>query len=121
MRVRGSTTRKHEATFPSFEKCSSRSLSVTLVDRPVTYRVFPGFTASLLPRLLELDLPRLRDRDLCLGRDKDLDLDLDLERDLDLDCSLQGESDCEFLLPGESAILNVNRRNLRDEALGVSA
>uniref|UniRef100_A0A2P2L5C9 Uncharacterized protein MANES_01G151200 n=1 Tax=Rhizophora mucronata TaxID=61149 RepID=A0A2P2L5C9_RHIMU len=36
MRVRGSITRKQEATFPSLEKCSSRSLSVTLVDSPVT-------------------------------------------------------------------------------------
>lgn len=114
MRVRGSTTRKQDATFPSLEKCSSRSLSVTLVDRPVTYNVVPLFIASFLPRLLDLDLPRLRDRDLCLGRGKDLDLDLDLglewDLDLDLDCSLHGERDCEFLFPGESAISTASKR-----------
>jgi hypothetical protein len=32
-------------TFPSFEKSFSRSSSVTLVERPVTYRLVPGFSA----------------------------------------------------------------------------
>lgn len=41
-------------TFPSREKCSSRSFSVTRVDRPVTYKLFPGFKASSLELALSL-------------------------------------------------------------------
>lgn len=64
--------------------------------------MLPGFPASTLPRLLDLDLPRLCDLDLCLGldqeRDLDLDLDLGLDLDRDLDCSLHGEGEREFLI-----------------------
>lgn len=40
-------------TFPSLLKNFSRSLVVTLVDNPVTYKLFPGFDASTESRLLE--------------------------------------------------------------------
>lgn len=54
-------------TFPSAAKCFSSSLLVILGDNPVTYKLFPGFSASLetlLERLLDLDLERDLDKDL---------------------------------------------------------
>lgn len=57
--VQGSTTRWTSTTFPSLAKCFSSSSFVTLEDKPVTYKLFPGFSASLesmlLERLLDLD------------------------------------------------------------------
>lgn len=80
-RVRGSSTKRHSNTFPSREKCSWRSFSFTRVDKPVTYRLFPGlFISGSLrlrrggvrdlersgPSLIGPDLPRrggVRDRE----------------------------------------------------------
>lgn len=103
MRVRGSTTKKTELTFPSLLKKSSSSLSVTLEERPVTKSVFPGFV-STLPRLADLDLERERDR--YLGGDIDLDMDLDLDRDLDL--AFRGDRDIEYLYMVESTAKEPN-------------
>lgn len=103
MRVRGSTTKKTELTFPSLLKKSSSSLSVTLEERPVTNSVFPGFV-STLPRLADLDLERERDR--YLGGDIDLDMDLDLDRDLDL--AFRGDRDIEYLYMVESTAKEPN-------------
>jgi hypothetical protein len=61
-RVRGSTTSRHSVTLPSLEKRSSKSFSVTRVDRPVTYKLFPGLSASSLETVLSL-LGGVRDRD----------------------------------------------------------
>ena len=41
-------------TFPSREKCSSKSFSVTRVESPVTYKLFPGLRASSLTSDLSL-------------------------------------------------------------------
>lgn len=79
--MRGSVTKWHSVTFPSPPKNFSRSAFVTLVDKPVTYKLFPGFAASG-DRLLDLD--RLR---------------LDLDNDLDL-WPLRGETE----LCGEAAL-----------------
>jgi len=51
--VQGSCTTLASISSPSVEKCFSRSRSVTRADRPVTYRLFPGFSASLESTLLE--------------------------------------------------------------------
>lgn len=56
--VRGSTITWHSETFPSLLKYFSRSLLLTRVDKPVTYKLFPGLLESkswLLERLLDLD------------------------------------------------------------------
>jgi len=52
-----------KVTSPSVEKCFSRSRSVTRVDKPVTYRLFPGFSASLESTLLN----KLYDYQILLG------------------------------------------------------
>ena len=44
--------KKKNHTFPSLLKYFSRSLEVTLVDNPVTYKLFPGLDASTDSRLL---------------------------------------------------------------------
>lgn len=51
--VHGSSTMLASITSPSAEKCFSRSRSVTRADKPVTYRLFPGFSTSLESTLLE--------------------------------------------------------------------
>ena len=47
-------------TFPSVEKCFSKSLFVTRAESPVTYRLFPGFSASLESQLLQMKFNQIR-------------------------------------------------------------
>lgn len=62
-RVHGSTTRRTSSTFPSVEKCFSRSRSLTRAERPVTYKLFPGFSTSLESQLLDRLLETYLDLD----------------------------------------------------------
>lgn len=96
---RGSTTIWQSKTFPSLLKNFSRSELDVRVDRPVTYRLLPGFLRSslLLERLLFLDLDLDLDLPRLLG-EGDLDLPRFLgEEDLDLP-RLLGGGDLEALL-----------------------
>lgn len=77
--LRGSVTKLQSTTFPSFPKYFLRSLEVTLVDKPVTYKLFPGLDAFGLLERLCLDLGGDLEPDLG-GGDLDFDLDRDLHR-----------------------------------------
>lgn len=90
--MRGSLITSQSITFPSLLKYFSRSLLVTRVDRPVTYKLFPGLLACTGSLLL------LRER--LLSRDNDLDM-LRLRGDNDLDWLRprgDGETECEVYL-----------------------
>lgn len=146
--VRGSVTNWHSKTFPSLLKYFSRSLEVTLVDKPVTYKLFPGLPTAwyswLLERLLldldnDLDLNRrpLMGEAESLDLDNDLDLDrrpltgegesLDLDNDLDLDrrplmgeADSRGEGDFCLLLYGILTRVAKRDRRVDSDALGTA-
>lgn len=51
--------KRNKHTFPSLPKYFSRSLLVILVDKPVTYKLFPGLSALTESRLLLQQKPKV--------------------------------------------------------------